>query len=101
MKITVPEAARRAGRNPETIRRWIWSGRLPAEKVGNQHVIEEEALDALLGGREPASVDGPVELPREWREWFAKVDELQRSLRARGVSLPSGADMVRESRRGH
>ncbi|HXG77591.1 MAG TPA: helix-turn-helix domain-containing protein [Gaiellaceae bacterium] len=46
--LTVPEAARRAKRNPETIRRWIRSGRLPARKVGTQHVIEEDDLEAVL-----------------------------------------------------
>ena len=48
--LTVPQAARRAGRDPETIRRWIRSGRLRARKVGTQHVIEAEDLDELLGG---------------------------------------------------
>jgi excisionase family DNA binding protein len=43
--LTVPEAARRVGRNPETIRRWIRSGRLRARKVGTQHVIDEVDLD--------------------------------------------------------
>ena len=38
----------RANRNPETIRRWIRSGRLRARKIGTQHVIEEEDLDAVL-----------------------------------------------------
>jgi len=46
--LTVPEAAKRANRNPETIRRWIRAGRLPARKVGTQHVIEEDALAAVL-----------------------------------------------------
>ena len=46
--LTVPEAAKRAARDPETIRRWIRSGRLRARKVGTQHVIEEGDLDALL-----------------------------------------------------
>lgn len=45
--LTVPEAARRASRNPETIRRWIRSGRLRARKVGTQHVIEEADLDLV------------------------------------------------------
>ncbi len=45
--LTIPEAARRTGRNPETIRRWIRSGRLRATKVGTQHVIEEADLDAV------------------------------------------------------
>ena len=44
----VPEAARRVGRNPETIRRWIRSGRLRAAKVGTQHVIDEADLEPLL-----------------------------------------------------
>jgi excisionase family DNA binding protein len=44
--LTVPEAARKVGRNPETIRRWIRSGRLRARKVGTQHVVEEADLAA-------------------------------------------------------
>ena len=49
--LTVPEAARRVGRNPETVRRWIRDGKLRANKVGTQHVIEEHDLDGLLEGR--------------------------------------------------
>ncbi len=45
--LTVPEAARRVGKNPETVRRWIREGRLRARKVGTQHVIEEQELDRL------------------------------------------------------
>lgn len=46
--MTVPEAAARVGKDPETIRRWIRSGRLKASKVGAQHVIEEADLDSVL-----------------------------------------------------
>lgn len=46
--LTVPEAARRAGRNPETVRRWIREGKLRARKIGTQHVIDEADLDAVL-----------------------------------------------------
>ena len=46
--MTVPEAAVRVGRDPETIRRWIRSGRLRARKVGTQHVIEEADLEASV-----------------------------------------------------
>jgi excisionase family DNA binding protein len=49
--LTVPEAARRAAKNPETIRRWVRSGQLPARKIGTQHVIQETDLDALLKDR--------------------------------------------------
>ncbi len=47
--ITVPDAARRAGRNPETVRRWIRAGRLPAWRLGTQLVIDEEDLRGLVG----------------------------------------------------
>lgn len=58
--ITVPEAAKRAGKDPETIRRWIRTGRLRARKIGTQHVIEEGDLDPLLG-------DEQLPLPPEWQ----------------------------------
>jgi excisionase family DNA binding protein len=61
--LTVPEAARKAERDPETIRRWIRSGKLPARKVGTQHVIEEEDLEAVLAQDElpiPASWGQPI-----------------------------------------
>lgn len=48
--LSVAEAARRAKRDPETIRRWIRSGKLIAWKVGGQHVIDEDDLsDAARG----------------------------------------------------
>ena len=58
--ITVPEAARRAGKDPETIRRWIRSGKLAARKIGTQHVIEETDLDEVLADEE-------LPMPRVWQ----------------------------------
>jgi len=49
--MTVPEAARRLHRDPETVRRWIRSGRLRARKIGTQHVIEEADLDEATAAR--------------------------------------------------
>jgi len=46
--LTVPEAARYAGKNPETVRRWIREGKLHARKFGNQHVIDEDDLADTL-----------------------------------------------------
>ncbi len=39
--ISVREAAKECGRNMETVRRWIWAGKLPAEKLGNQLFIKK------------------------------------------------------------
>lgn len=45
--IGVREAARECGRNMETVRRWIWSGKLPAEKLGNQLFIKRNDLNSF------------------------------------------------------
>ncbi len=82
--LTVPEAARRARRNPETIRRWIREGKLKATKVGTQHILDEKDLDDLLdvaGAR--------MELPPEWRGTFW------------GGPMPDYASIVRRQRGEH
>jgi len=76
--LTVPEAARRSGRDPETIRRWIRSGRLRARKIGTQHVIEDADLDELLAPSLP--------LPPEWRTTWT------------GEPMPDVVSLVRELR---
>jgi excisionase family DNA binding protein len=82
--LTVPEAARRASRNPETIRRWIREGKLPARKVGTQHVLEEADLVAVLRG----TSTGPP-LPPHWQEAFW------------GGPMPDWVSIVRHQRTEH
>ncbi|HEX2040644.1 MAG TPA: helix-turn-helix domain-containing protein [Acidimicrobiales bacterium] len=81
MLITVPEAARRTGRNAETIRRWIRTGRLRSEKVGTQHLVREEDVAGLLDDR-------PLDLPEHW----AKAGD---------VLMPSWERLVRDARQSH
>lgn len=80
--ITVPQAAARVGRDPETIRRWIRSGRLRARKVGTQHVIEEEDLQTAAD--EPRSVG----MPDRWKRFES------------GRPAPDWVRALHESRRG-
>jgi excisionase family DNA binding protein len=81
MLITVPEAARRAGRNPETVRRWIRSGRLRSERVGTQHLVHDEDLAGLVDVH-------PIELPEHWRE-------------ADRGPMPPWESLVRDGRTSH
>lgn len=80
--LTVPEAAARTGRNPETIRRWIRSGKLPARKVGTQHVIEERDLEDLVNGER-------LPLPEAWQHTST------------GKPMPDWVSIIRESRASH
>jgi excisionase family DNA binding protein len=45
--LTVRDVARRCQRSEETVRRWIWSGKLPAKKLGNQLFVEVADLRDL------------------------------------------------------
>jgi excisionase family DNA binding protein len=81
--LTVPEAAKRAGRDPETIRRWIRLGRLRARKVGTQHVIEESDLEATL-----AETGEMLPLPEPWR------------ITGSGRPMPNVVAAIRRTRQG-
>lgn len=78
--LTVPEIAARVGRDPETIRRWIRTGKLRARKIGTQHVVEERELKLLLK-------DDMLAVPKAWkvtstREPMPNVLEALRRTRA-------------------
>ncbi|HEY3241700.1 MAG TPA: helix-turn-helix domain-containing protein [Acidimicrobiia bacterium] len=79
--MTVPEAAARVGRSAETVRRWIRSGRLRAQKVGTQHLIDEEDLAAVGAAEVPV----PAFLART----------------STGEPMPDVVAAVRRSRQGH
>jgi excisionase family DNA binding protein len=81
--LTVPQAARRAGRNPETVRRWIREGKLRATKVGTQHVIDEADLDAALDDAET------LPLPPGWGRTIT------------GEPMPNVVALIRRSRATH
>ena len=62
--VSVQDAARMAGRSPETIRRWVWSGRVHAIKQGNKLLLRRSDLpDVDADGPEPGTVD-----LRSWAE---------------------------------
>ena len=81
--LTVPQAARRIGRNPETVRRWIREGKLVAHKVGTQHVIDEEALAVFEARSDQAAV------PDSWLRTIT------------GEAMPDVVAAIRRSRDSH
>lgn len=84
MTLTVPEAARRIGKNPETVRRWIREGKLRSMKVGTQHVVDERDLANLI---EQGADTAPI--PPEWQRTFW------------GDPMPDVVAAIRRSRAGH
>lgn len=60
--LTVAQAADRIGRSPETVRRWIRSGRLRASRVGTRHAIEPREIERIENEIHPMS-----DLPDDWK----------------------------------
>lgn len=50
---SVKDLARIFNKDPETIRRWIKSGYLPATKIGGSYVIDAEVLRRVIRGENP------------------------------------------------
>jgi excisionase family DNA binding protein len=90
--IGVREAARLTRRTPETVRRWVWSGRLQATKQGNRLYVSRTAVAALVGtnGESPERVRRPT-----LSEWASRAT----TSRA-GTPGASAADLVWDDRAG-
>lgn len=86
--LDVQEAAQLAARSPETIRRWIWSGRLAAKRSGRRLLIARDDLAALV------AEDGAVGTLAEWGE-----DARCALTSSAGTKHRSAADLVLADRR--
>jgi len=87
--LDVIAAAAVAGRSAETVRRWVWSGRLKAHKRGNKLLIERSDLDRLL---KSSTRQNPLTLA----QWLDSVKRSGLKSRARAESA---ADLVLADRR--
>jgi len=87
--LDVRGAAALVGRNPETVRRWVWSGRLPARRSGRRLLVARADIEALV--RQGALVPTLA-------EWAARV-ATTRDRWGQEVSGRSAADLVIEDRR--
>jgi molybdopterin-binding protein len=60
-RIRLGEAAEILGVSPETVRRWVDAGRLPAERsVGGQRLVRRSDVARLLSARRQAGEDRPI-----------------------------------------
>jgi excisionase family DNA binding protein len=94
-EITVREAARRTHRSEETIRRWIWSGRLPAHKRGSSYRIDIAHLDRIAITYDHPDAD-PAASGDSLGAWLDDLDRWKEALPA--ASGASAADLVIEDR---
>lgn len=89
-ELDVRQAAALVGRHPETVRRWIWSGKLASKRRGSRLMVEREALLQASG-------DASAKMTLE--EWFDSLREMKRESGAVVEEGSSAADLVIEDRR--
>ena len=91
--VSVREASKESGRNTETVRRWIWSGKLPAQKLGNQLFIKKDDWQTFLKH---------INRQRDDRfKFIERATALQERIRARtGTNFDISA-LIEESRQRH
>jgi excisionase family DNA binding protein len=87
--VDVAAAAAIAGRSAETVRRWVWSGRLRAHKRGNKLLIARAELARLL---DSSGISGGMSLG----DWIAA---LEKSGLKHDARRESAADLVLADRR--
>jgi hypothetical protein len=86
--IDVRRAAVLVGRHPETIRRWVWSGRLAARRRDNRLMVTRDEVEAV------ARQEGPRSSLRAWAD---AADVARGSIREGAAA--SAAGLVIEDRR--
>jgi excisionase family DNA binding protein len=82
--LDIRQAAADTGRSAETVRRWIWSGKLAATKRGNRLLIDRTELERFLPDRPDTSPPGLA-------GWAAELEQA-------AVGGRSAADLVLERR---
>jgi excisionase family DNA binding protein len=89
--LDVRAAAKLAGRHPETVRRWVWSGRLAARREGSRLLVARDDVAALAAER------GHI-APPSLAAW---AERAQAALGGEGAreGRRSAADLVIEDRR--
>jgi excisionase family DNA binding protein len=60
--LTIAEAAKRVGRSPGTVRRWIRDGRLPADTERGARLIDAADLEVVRDSIYPT-----LPVPPEWQ----------------------------------
>ncbi len=90
--VDVREAAGLTHRAPETIRRWVWNGRLPATKQGNRLLIARDLVTALAAAPEAMAAQDSQDSLAAWAERVT-ADRT-------GLAGASAADLVWDDRAG-
>jgi excisionase family DNA binding protein len=80
---TLPQIAEMLDVNPSTVRNWVSTGRLSAEKRGRRWLVEREDLETIMAQRRRragrSSLIEPLAEPGEQRKGLSMADSIDLS----------------------
>lgn len=91
--VTIREAAHECHRSAETVRRWVWDGRLPAEKIGNQLFVRRADLSRIC--KKTAE-----QIRRDRLEALEKLEQLSKEISRSGETFDI-LEALERSRESH
>jgi excisionase family DNA binding protein len=99
-QVSAAHAARLYGRSEKTVRRWIASGRLPAEKIGGAYSVDLADLAQLVGALSaPTSAQGPdtVSAPGADPDVRTDVDDVHPAARSSALAQADALALLIQS----
>jgi excisionase family DNA binding protein len=89
--VDVRTAAALVGRHPETIRRWVWSGRLAARREGNRLLVARADLEPMMPTHHAAALS--------LGEWADRARAAREASGDRGAGRSSAALVIEDRER--
>lgn len=99
--MTVREAARECRRAAETIRRWVWEGKLPAQKLGNQLFVKRADLARFLSHQREERAQRRAEDPGSRLAALDEIRTLREQIRRRAGGALAVLEALDRSREAH
>ena len=100
--LTVPDVAELLQVNPQTVRRWIWKGKLPHIKVGHTIRVPKSELSGMATHRQEHRADAPPQASAA--DVSAQLDAACEQIRAHCGEVEDSVKVlarVRERNVGH
>lgn len=95
--LTVPDVAELLQVNPQTVRRWIWKGKLPHVKVGGTVRIPKSGLDSMITfkpDRVKASKSSQTEHQTSVANIITQLEAVRNQIRTHSGEVENSADVL-------
>ena len=102
--LTVPDVAELLQVNPQTVRRWIWKGKLPYVKVGGTVRIPKSGLDSMMtfkSDRAQVSKSSQENCQASATSIIAQLEMVRNQIRTHSGEIENSIDVLARLRKSN